>query len=238
MAPLNGNDSSEQAREPQSQSTPAAELPDKYTLAGRTKRERSIQSILDAARTLIERDGYARTTVNGIAKEAGLGIATLYNHFPTKGAVVAALFEEELRGARGDPAHELPENPTQDLRHGLTKIARAASSNPRLAEALLQASSGPPTRAEQRKKIAAPREQAAVDDLLAPAIRAGQADGAFRRDVEADELARVITHTMLDRVVSRPDEDPVAAADTVTSIFVAGISTGSSHERDPGEQDA
>jgi len=51
----------------------------------------TIQRILDAAASLLDEAGIDALTTNGIATRAGVNIASLYNYFPNKYAVVAAL---------------------------------------------------------------------------------------------------------------------------------------------------
>ncbi len=53
--------------------------------------------ILDALATLITRWGYGKTTVDDIAREAGVAKGTVYLHWPTKGAMLHALIEREER---------------------------------------------------------------------------------------------------------------------------------------------
>lgn len=50
-----------------------------------------VVSILDATATLLERQGYDALTTNAIALEAGVNVASLYQYFPNKQAVMAAL---------------------------------------------------------------------------------------------------------------------------------------------------
>src|SRR5205085_9879192 len=49
--------------------------------------------ILDALARLITRWGYSKTTVDDIAREAGVAKGTVYLHWPTKGAMLQALIE-------------------------------------------------------------------------------------------------------------------------------------------------
>lgn len=51
--------------------------------------------ILDALAALIARWGYGKTTVDDIAREAGVAKGTVYVHWPTKGAMLQALIERE-----------------------------------------------------------------------------------------------------------------------------------------------
>src|SRR5579864_9751738 len=53
--------------------------------------------ILDALATLIARWGYGKTTVDDVAREAGVAKGTVYLHWPNKGAMLHALLEREDR---------------------------------------------------------------------------------------------------------------------------------------------
>ncbi len=58
--------------------------------------------ILEAARRLFERDGYAATTMAAIAAEAGVSLKTVYLAFETKSGVLRALWNLLLRGDQDD----------------------------------------------------------------------------------------------------------------------------------------
>jgi AcrR family transcriptional regulator len=51
------------------------------------------EKILQVAAKLIVRQGYTATSVSQIARETGIGKATVYHHFPDKKAIVQALLE-------------------------------------------------------------------------------------------------------------------------------------------------
>jgi|SRR5579864_6908229 len=57
------------------------------------------QRILEAATSLFARDGWQDATTRAIALEAGIATGTLFNYFPTKEAVAAALIAEALERA-------------------------------------------------------------------------------------------------------------------------------------------
>ena len=66
----------------------------------RPSQERSrftVDAILEAATDILVRDGFARLTTNRIAERAGVNIASLYQYFPGKEAIVM-----ELRRRHGD----------------------------------------------------------------------------------------------------------------------------------------
>lgn len=74
------------------------------TEASRTQVKRA--QMLDAARTLFLAQGYARTSTDAIAKEAGVSKQTLYVYFPGKAELLAAVVAREVDGltARGEAA--------------------------------------------------------------------------------------------------------------------------------------
>jgi AcrR family transcriptional regulator len=58
------------------------------------RQERSrftVDAILEAAADILVREGYARLTTNRIAERAGVNVASLYQYFPGKDAIVAEL---------------------------------------------------------------------------------------------------------------------------------------------------
>jgi AcrR family transcriptional regulator len=60
--------------------------------APRQRRSRTtVAAILEACACLLGRDGYADLTTNRIAERAGFSIGTLYEYFPNKEAIAAAL---------------------------------------------------------------------------------------------------------------------------------------------------
>ena len=59
-------------------------------------------AILEAARQLFERQGYAATTMVGIAAEAEVASKTVYLAFETKSGLLRALWNAQLRGDQGD----------------------------------------------------------------------------------------------------------------------------------------
>jgi AcrR family transcriptional regulator len=52
--------------------------------------------MLEAAARLFDAQGYARTTFEQIAAEAGVGVATVYKYFESKQGIVSALLEPDL----------------------------------------------------------------------------------------------------------------------------------------------
>src|ERR1700729_685476 len=65
-----------------------------------------------AGRSLFGRSGFAATSVEDLAREAGVTTGALYHHFPTKAALFEAVFElvhGELMAASGEAAQQAPD---------------------------------------------------------------------------------------------------------------------------------
>ncbi len=54
----------------------------------------TVSAILEAAAQVLKRQGYAKTTTNAIAQRAGVSIGSVYEYFPDKNAIFAALKEK------------------------------------------------------------------------------------------------------------------------------------------------
>lgn len=68
----------------------------------RAQAETTRRDILDAAQRRFERQGYATTTMEAIAAEAGVALKTVYVAFETKSGLLRALWNHLLRGGRDD----------------------------------------------------------------------------------------------------------------------------------------
>ena len=71
--------------------------------AQRADARRNVESLLDAARKAIARDG-PEASLDDIARDAGVGSGTLYRHFPTRVALLEAVYRDEVQRlcAEGD----------------------------------------------------------------------------------------------------------------------------------------
>src|SRR5215213_4469928 len=68
----------------------------------RAQTESTRNDILAAAQRLFERHGYAATTMEAIAAEAGVALKTVYVAFETKSGLLRALWNHLLRGGQDD----------------------------------------------------------------------------------------------------------------------------------------
>ncbi|MFJ9197169.1 TetR/AcrR family transcriptional regulator [Streptomyces flaveolus] len=71
--------------------------PDTAAPTKRSDAERNRGRIIAAARTVFGRDGL-NASMASVAREAEVGIATLFRHFPTKEELVVAVFADRMQG--------------------------------------------------------------------------------------------------------------------------------------------
>src|ERR1700734_4234200 len=107
----------------------------------RSNSRRNRERILAVAQEALRRSSDA--SINSIAKEAEVGIATVFRHFPTREALVLEVYRREMRQAV-DAAPELlaAQPPLDALRDWMGVMAPHAMTKHGLAEA--PGSPGPP----------------------------------------------------------------------------------------------
>lgn len=59
-----------------------------------------VKKLLDTAARILVRDGYAGINTNAIAEAAGISVGSLYQYFPSKDALVAAVHERHASSTR------------------------------------------------------------------------------------------------------------------------------------------
>ncbi len=91
---------------------------------GYAKSAVSSQQIIDAAIRVLARQGYAKTSLLDIAKEAGMSKGALHYHYPTKEALIHAVLETACNAvqARTLGAWSPSDNPFEALRKSLEEL--------------------------------------------------------------------------------------------------------------------
>lgn len=123
--------------------------------------------------------------LEAIAARAGVGIGTLYRHFPSRDALVVAAYQHEVDSLCAAAAELLGSRPAdQVLQAWAGRFADYVAAKRGMADALRTAvSSGSPLFADTRERILG---------ALRLLLDAGAADGTLRTDVDPDDVMRVI----------------------------------------------
>ncbi|MCO5973328.1 TetR/AcrR family transcriptional regulator [Actinoallomurus soli] len=104
----------------------------------RSDARRNAQTLLDAAAAVFARAGID-APVRDIAAEAGVGMGTVYRHFPTRPDLVVAVFRHQVDALAATPAGasgENPENPYEALRSWVARFTDFLVTKHGLPEAL------------------------------------------------------------------------------------------------------
>lgn len=83
-------------------------------------------AVLDAALDLFSSAGYQKATMNAIADQAGIGIATLFRHFRTKAAILADLMRRDVEEGFAE-SQKIVDQPPADPRKGLVGLMHTVS---------------------------------------------------------------------------------------------------------------
>jgi len=161
----------------------------------RTDAQLNRERILEVAKEAFTRSG-AEATLDDIARQAGVGPGTLYRHFPTRDALIEAVYHTEvgkLAAAQRELSTKLP--PVEALRAWMLLFVDYIAAKHIIAPALNTLVGGPSKLYEgSRAHI-----QGAIDALVARAIQSGD----VRKDLVPFDLLRALIG--VSNVASGPD---------------------------------
>ena len=146
----------------------------------RADAQRNRDRLLAVAARAFSEDG-PEVTLDSIAKDAGVGIGTLYRHFPTREALVEAAYRNELArvcDAADDLLAAMP--PDQATRQWMDGFIHYMMTKRDMADALraVVASGGDPFRESLRRLLRA----------ITTLLEAGAAAGTIRADVRPGDV--------------------------------------------------
>lgn len=105
-------------------------------MVGRSDARRNRQRLLEAATAAFTAHG-ALVSLESIARDAGVGIGTLYRHFPNREALVEAVYRAELAEVAAAAAQLLQRHPPKTaLRRWMDRYANFVATKRGMAESL------------------------------------------------------------------------------------------------------
>jgi len=170
--------------------------PDDRPLRADARRNRAL--LLEAAEAVFAARGVSASTEE-VARTAGVGVGTLFRHFPTKEALLEAVFRERLQrmaeglrdlGTADDLGTAFFDFLSDAVAHSATKVALADA----LAEAGIDA-------------VVSAREKHDLGGALGQALVRAQEAGAVRPDVGLPELIALLIGAS--RAAEHAGTDPV-----------------------------
>ena len=162
----------------------AKKCPQPVARKPRKDAQRNRERILETAREAFTRCG-GEACLDEIAKQAAVGAGTLYRHFPTRDALIEAVYRSEvgkLAAAAGKFAAKMP--PVEALRAWMLLFVDHIAAKQIIAPALNSLCGGP---AKLYESSHAPI-RGAIDLLVKRAIQSGD----IRKDLEPFDLLRAL----------------------------------------------
>ncbi len=175
--------------------------------------ERNRQRIIDAA-TRVLAAGPDPVKIETIAREAGVGVGTLYRNFPSREALVEEVYRSELTRLCAMAARlvaDLP--PVEAMREWMRRYQDFVATKRGMAEALRAViASGAISSGQTRQRL---------EVAIATILEAGRADGSLRADVQPADVSASMAGIML------------AAADVDQATRMLGLLVDGLLARDP-----
>jgi AcrR family transcriptional regulator len=176
----------------------------------RADAQRNRERVLEAAKQAFTRHG-ANASLDDIARDAGVGAGTLYRHFPTRDALIEAVYRTEvgkLAAAERKFAEAMP--PIEALRAWMLLFVDYIEAKHIIAPALNTYVGGPSKLYESSRT----QISGAIDALVKRAIKSGD----VRKDLEPFDLLRALIG--VSSVASSPDWQQ--SAKRLVDILITG----------------
>jgi AcrR family transcriptional regulator len=171
---------------------------------------RNLDALLQAAKAVFATSG-VDAPVREIAEAAGVGVGTVYRHFPQRADLIAAVFRREMDAcADAAPILAAEHPPFEALAQWMQRYAALVATKRGLAAALRSgdpAFDALPAHFEQRLRPA-------LRALFASAVAAGK----VRADIDADELLGAVASLCMSAHSQGPDQ-----AKRMVALLVDGL---------------
>ncbi|MGO4690249.1 TetR/AcrR family transcriptional regulator [Glaciibacter sp. 2TAF33] len=163
--------------------TSSSRIPDEVSPPRRRDARANRDRLLTEARSLFARDG-VDASLEEIARRADVGVATLYRNFPARDDLIRSLYDlslSELASVR------------EEIEAAATAWEGVVTYMERVAEWLVADPSLPPIL--KRMAVIDPtyRPEAHFESFIATLVKQAKADGDLRPDVEAVDVAVLVT---------------------------------------------
>ncbi|HVV14674.1 TetR/AcrR family transcriptional regulator [Amycolatopsis sp.] len=165
----------------------------------RADARRNREKLLAAARTAFAKAGDT-VALETIARAAGVGVGTLYRHFPTREALVEAVYAAELDDVTTGAPDLLAEFPPETaLRVWMDRYAAFVETKRGMIDTLRAGwASG---------KMATPTTRERVTAVIAAILGEGAKTGSLRADVEPEDVTTMLLGVFLSTAASdTPDQ--------------------------------
>lgn len=165
---------------------------------------RNRNRLLEAAGEAFARDG-VDASLEKIAKSAGVGIGTLYRHFPNRDALMEAVYRHNLEQLLADADELLATKPAAEaLAEWMQRFVAYVATKKGLAthlKSVVSADSDLFTSSQER-----------MGDTMRRMVEAGVAEGQLRPDVEPPDVLRALAGVCMTSDMAQSQEQPCRIA--------------------------
>lgn len=183
----------------------------------RYRNEQSHRAILQAALRLSRERGFVRTSMDAIAKEAGVGKQTIYRWWPSKAAVVVEAIDSVAQNTDAFPDTGDIGADLRTQMHTVATLLGSAAIAP--YREVIGAAQSDPTAAK-----------AVLDTLVEPRVascrerlKKAQRDGEIRPDIDPDDIIELIYAPLYYRLLLHTRPVSVEQVDAVLDLCFTGL---------------
>ena len=207
--------------------------------ASQTRSRQTVDALLEATARVLIKEGYDKASTNKIAAVAGVGIGSLYQYFPSKEALVAAVIDRhmhEMFGVVRDALVKVATRPVEVAARELVSVMiEAHRINPKLHRILV----------EQTPRTGKLENVEAVEREAYGLVRAYLEAHRDELDVADTGLAAFVCVTAVEALthaaVVRPserltDEQAARLVNDVTRLVVRYLQKSPKTERAPAQE--
>lgn len=176
----------------------------------RADAERNRERILEVAKKIFTRDG-AAASLDKIARESGIGNATLYRHFPTRDDLIGAVYRsevEKLASAEQRFAASMP--PLEALRAWMLLFIDHVAAKSLIIPAMNTVAGGATRLLEGSRSL--------IHTAFVSSVRRTMASGDLRSDTDPEDFVRALVGIF--HTTALPGWEP--SARRLVDILIAG----------------
>ncbi|GGL71566.1 TetR family transcriptional regulator [Microlunatus endophyticus] len=163
-------------------------------------------------------------SLEAIARDAGVGIGTLYRHFPSRESLVAAVYEGELETVTApglvDEMVAREGSAAQALRSWMNQYAAFVATKHGMSDALRAGMASGDVQAGRTRQL--------VNGIVGGFLAAGAADGSLRADLAADVVTTALVGVLWSLGRTDPDQQPEQVRQLL-DLIVSGLRTAPPH---------
>ncbi|WP_271800121.1 TetR/AcrR family transcriptional regulator [Dietzia maris] len=187
------------------------------TQPGRPRNVSTDDAILEAAALRLSRDGYERTSIDLVARDAGVTRPTVYRRWPSKDELVIAAVAKQIKGSHHEPTGDL----RRDLMDQAESLVERWSSNRyigMLGTAIVERRHHPAIYEQLLEKLVEPRRRQMRDILLT-----AQSNGQARPDLDIEVIVAMFVGSFYAMTIAGRWEEGENWATRLTDTILAVV---------------